>query len=55
MGKGTPYMAFPVFDQLRGHTGKKRLLTGPRGRTAANIAASGPSDRAAGRFLPDMC
>jgi hypothetical protein len=25
------------------------LLTGPRGRTAANIAASGPSDRAAGR------
>ncbi len=28
-----------------------QLLTGPRGRTAANIAASGPSDRAAGRVL----
>jgi hypothetical protein len=27
-----------------------QLLTGPRGRTAANIAASGPSDRAAGRI-----
>jgi hypothetical protein len=27
-----------------------QLLTGPRGRTAANIAASGPSDRAAGRL-----
>jgi hypothetical protein len=26
-----------------------QLLTGPRGRTVANIAASGPSDRAAGR------
>jgi hypothetical protein len=25
-----------------------QLLTGPRGRTAANVAASGPSDRAAG-------
>jgi hypothetical protein len=30
-----------------------QLLTGPRGRTAANIAASGPSDRAAGhQHLP---
>ena len=29
-----------------------QLLTGPRGRTAANIAASGPSDRAAGRPPP---
>jgi hypothetical protein len=29
-----------------------QLLTGPRGRTAANIAASGPSDRAAGLPSP---
>jgi hypothetical protein len=28
-----------------------QLLTGPRGRTAANIAASGPSDRTAGHNL----
>jgi hypothetical protein len=31
-----------------------QLLTGPRGRTAANIAASGPSDRAAGRRQDSM-
>jgi hypothetical protein len=29
-----------------------QLPTGPRGRTVANIAASGPSDRAAGRRVP---
>jgi hypothetical protein len=32
----------------RGQVGPTQLLIGPRGRTAANIAASGPSDRAAG-------
>ena len=32
-----------------------QLLTGPRGRTVANIAASGPSDRAAGLWPCAIC
>jgi hypothetical protein len=32
-----------------------QLLTGPRGRTVANTAASGPSDRAAGLYFVASC